>query len=199
MGYSKVAGMAPLRVLIRAESPRELANYRELLGHGGDLAPVTDIAQADVILLVVNGSRHSAPALPVGGAPVLALVGEEVSSGALADLEQGGASILSDGVSRDQLQAALRAVATGLSVRDPAVTHHLPRVPQVSAGEHLTPRERELLRFLGEGLSNREIAEALGLTDHTVKFHLRSIFAKLGVRTRTEAVSVAVRRGMLML
>jgi DNA-binding NarL/FixJ family response regulator len=190
--------MAPLRVLIRAGSPREVANYRELVGNG-DLSAVTDAASADVVLTVLTGGAHESPAIPVGGAPVLALVGEEVSSAVLADLEQGGVSVLSDGVSRDQLHAALRAVASGLAVRDPAVASHLPRVPHVISGEHLTPRERELLRFLGEGLGNREIAEALGLTDHTVKFHLRSIYAKLGVRTRTEAVSVAVRRGMLML
>jgi DNA-binding NarL/FixJ family response regulator len=190
--------MAPLRVLIRAGSARDAANYRELLGNGSDLSAVTDAATADVVLMVLSGGADS-QALPVGGAPVLALVGEEVSSGVLADLEQDGVSVLSDGVSRDQLQAALRAVASGLAVRDPAVSSHRPRVPQVSSSEHLTPRERELLRFLGEGLGNREIAEALGLTDHTVKFHLRSIYSKLGVRTRTEAVSVAVRRGMLML
>ncbi len=191
--------MAPLRVLIRAGSGRETANYRELLGPGAELAAVSDAASADVVLLVLNGRGSETPALPVGRTPVLALVGEEVSTGLMADLEQSGVSVLSDGVSRDQLQAALRAVASGLAVRDPSVTTHLPRVSQIDSGEHLTPRERELLRFLGEGLGNREIAEALGLTDHTVKFHLRSIFTKLGVRTRTEAVSVAVRRGLLML
>lgn len=191
--------MAPLRVLIRAGSGRETANYRELLGPGAELAAISDAASADVVLLVLNGRGSETPALPVGRTPVLALVGEEVSTGLMADLEQSGVSVLSDGVSRDQLQAALRAVASGLAVRDPSVTTHLPRVSQIDSGEHLTPRERELLRFLGEGLGNREIAEALGLTDHTVKFHLRSIFTKLGVRTRTEAVSVAVRRGLLML
>ena len=191
--------MAPLRVLIRAGSLREAANFRELLGNGAELSAVTDPASADVVLMVLDAGGADSHVLPVGGPPVLALVGEAVGSGVLADLEQDGVSVLSDGVSRDQLQAALRAVASGLAVRDPAVGSHLPRVPQVSSSEHLTPRERELLRFLGEGLGNREIAEALGLTDHTVKFHLRSIYSKLGVRSRTEAVSVAVRRGMLML
>lgn len=190
--------MAPLRVLIRAGSPRETANYRELLGNGSELAQVTDSALADVVLVVLNGGQESA-VLQVGGPPVLALVSDQAAAGTAADLEQGGLSVLSDSVSVDQLKAALRAVAAGLTVRDPSIGSHLPRVSQSDSGEHLTPRERELLRFLGEGMGNREIAEALGLTDHTVKFHLRSIYAKLGVRSRTEAVSVAVRRGLLML
>lgn len=190
--------MAPLRVLIRAGSSQEAANYRELLGKGGELTPVTDPALADVVL-VIAGSRHEMPALQLGGPPVLALVGEDATAAVSADLEQNGVSVLSDAVSLEQLRAALRAVASGLSVRDPALGSHLPRVTRSDSGEHLTPRERDLLRFLGEGMGNREIAEALGLTDHTVKFHLRSIYAKLGVRSRTEAVSVAVRRGLLML
>jgi DNA-binding NarL/FixJ family response regulator len=65
--------------------------------------------------------------------------------------------------------------------------------------DQLTPREREILRLLAEGLPNREIASLLGLSDHTVKFHLRAVFTKLGAHSRTEAVSVAVRRGLLML
>lgn len=191
--------MPPLRVLIRAGSPREAANYRELLGDGAGLTAVPDGVTADVVLLVLSGPDHKPPALPVGGTPVLVLVDDDVPAAALSDLEQQGMSVLSDGVSRAQLQAALRTVAVGLAVRDPAVPPPLHRAPQVSETDQLTPRERELLRFLGEGLGNREIALALGLTDHTVKFHLRSIYAKLGVRTRTEAVSVAVRRGLLML
>lgn len=191
--------MPPLRVLIRAGSPRAVTNYRELLGDGSELTAVPDGSAADVILLVLSGPDHKAPALPVGGTPVLVLVNDDVSTGVLGELEQRGLSVLSEGVSRAQLQVALRTVAAGLAVRDPAMPalHH--RAPQVSETDELTNRERELLRFLGEGLGNREIAQALGLTDHTVKFHLRSIYAKLGVRTRTEAVSVAVRRGMLML
>jgi DNA-binding NarL/FixJ family response regulator len=191
--------MPPLRVLIRAGSPRAVTNYGELLGDGSELTPVPDASTADVILLVLSGPDPKAPALPVGGTPVLVLVDDDVPSGALSELEQRGVSLLSEGVSRVQLQAALRTVAVGLAVRDPAVPSHLHRTPQVSESDELTPRERELLRVLGEGLGNREIARALRLTDHTVKFHLRSIYAKLGVRTRTEAVSVAVRRGLLML
>jgi DNA-binding NarL/FixJ family response regulator len=66
-------------------------------------------------------------------------------------------------------------------------------------GEQMTPREREVLDLLGEGLSNREIAERLGISDHTVKFHVASIYGKLHATSRAEAVRLAFRRGMLTL
>ena len=66
-------------------------------------------------------------------------------------------------------------------------------------GEQMTPRERDVLALLGEGLSNRAIAEQLGISDHTVKFHLASIFGKLHATTRADAVRRAFRRGMLTL
>lgn len=189
--------MSALRVLIRAGTPREAANYRELLGEGSGLEAVPEGSPADVILAIADGG-HGGPAIPAGGVPVLILLGEAESAHP-ADLERPGVSVLSDGVSRSQLQAALRAVAAGLTVRDPATPVSPVPSAQVADSGELTPRERELLRFLGEGCGNREIAAAMGLSDHTVKFHLRSIYAKLGARTRTEAVSLAVRRGLLML
>lgn len=192
--------MSPLRVLIRAGSARDAANYRELLTNGGELTVVGDPAGADVVLQLL-GDDDDPPELPDGGPPLLVLVSDEADSPMGAELERRGASVLSDGVSRAQLVAALRAVASGLSVRNPSGSPRPLRagVSPEAGAEGLTTRERELLRFLGEGMGNREIAQALGLSDHTVKFHLHSIYAKLGARTRTEAVSVAVRRGLLML
>lgn len=63
----------------------------------------------------------------------------------------------------------------------------------------LTPREIEVLEMLGSGLANKAIATALNISDHTVKFHVSSIFQKLGVSTRTEAVAVGVRLGLILL
>lgn len=65
--------------------------------------------------------------------------------------------------------------------------------------ENLTPREAEILEMLGEGASNKSIASQLRISEHTVKFHVASIFGKLGVNTRTEAVTQALRRGLLLL
>jgi DNA-binding NarL/FixJ family response regulator len=66
-------------------------------------------------------------------------------------------------------------------------------------GEQMTRRERDVLQLVGEGLGNRAIADQLGISNHTVKFHLASIYGKLGARSRAEAVRRAFRRGMLTL
>jgi DNA-binding NarL/FixJ family response regulator len=65
--------------------------------------------------------------------------------------------------------------------------------------ETLTAREKEVLEMLGEGASNKSIAYQLNISEHTVKFHVASIFAKLGVNTRTEAVTQALRNGLILL
>jgi DNA-binding NarL/FixJ family response regulator len=66
-------------------------------------------------------------------------------------------------------------------------------------GEAMTPRERDVLDLLGEGLSNRAIAERLGISTHTVKFHVAAIYGKLGSATRAETVRRAFQRGLLTL
>lgn len=65
--------------------------------------------------------------------------------------------------------------------------------------EHLTPREREVLELVAEGMSNRAIAERLGNSEHTVKFHVSSLLGKLGAVTRAELVAIAIRRGLIMI
>jgi DNA-binding CsgD family transcriptional regulator len=66
-------------------------------------------------------------------------------------------------------------------------------------GETLTPRETEVLRMLAEGAGNKQIARRLGISEHTVKFHVGSILAKLNAASRTEAVTLGVRRGLIPL
>jgi DNA-binding CsgD family transcriptional regulator len=66
-------------------------------------------------------------------------------------------------------------------------------------GATLAPRELEVLRLVAQGLGNKEIAAALGISPHTVKYHLASVLAKLGVSTRTEAVTLAIRTGLVPL
>ena len=65
--------------------------------------------------------------------------------------------------------------------------------------EHLTPREREVLELVAEGMSNRAIAERLGNSEHTVKFQVSSLLGKLGAATRAELVAIAIRRGLIMI
>lgn len=101
------------------------------------------------------------------------------------------------------LEAALRAVAAGLTVLDDhllavllATTGTLDEVYQ---SEPLTPREREVLQGLAQGLSNKLIARQLAISEHTVKFHVNAILGKLGAQSRTDAVVRATRAGLLLL
>lgn len=106
----------------------------------------------------------------------------------------------------EELVAAVRAVARGLIVLDPAVASAAMSgsVSPVRAGietpvEPLTDREMEVLRLLALGLPNKGIALRLAISEHTVKFHVGAILAKLGAAGRTEAVMLAARRGLLPL
>ena len=106
----------------------------------------------------------------------------------------------------EDLEAAIRALADGLVVLHPTVAGLLAdqfaAVPLIDAGppeEPLTAREREVLQLLAQGLANKQIAQRLSISEHTVKFHVAEVMAKLGAASRTEAVTRAARRGLLVL
>jgi len=91
---------------------------------------------------------------------------------------------------RERVRAALDAADIHFVFADDE--EHMP-------GDEMTARELDVVAALGDGLSNREIGERLGISEHTVKFHLASIFGKLGATTRAGAVRRAFRRGLLMM
>ena len=134
------------------------------------------------------------------GPPALALAAEE--EGAAAALAAGARGVLFRDVEPQRLAAALRALAQGLLVFDEALWPRLapprPAAPQLQA-EPLTPRELEVLQLVAEGLSNRRIAERLGISEHTAKFHVNAIVTKLGAATRTDAAVRAARLGLVLL
>jgi len=106
-----------------------------------------------------------------------------------------------------EIIAAVEGAAAGLVVLHPdtaeAALAALASVPTTAAidapAQVLTPREIEVLHMLAEGLGNKTVARRLGISEHTVKFHVGSIFSKLNVSSRTEAVTVGVRQGLVML
>ena len=164
-----------------ADRRRELAALLEGAGH-----VVADDAP-DVVLC------DAAPGVVVPGeaeAPVIVLTGR-VPPG------DPPAGILPREVSARQLDLAVRAVAAGLLVRVPG----LPVAPGFGAAEEaapvLTPRETEILTLVGEGMSNKAVARRLGISVHTVKFHLEALFAKLDATSRAEAVAKGLRGGIL--
>lgn len=98
----------------------------------------------------------------------------------------------------DELASAVRAVHAGLlAVHPEALSQPAAAAAASAAGVALTSREREILELIAEGASNRRIAARLAISRHTVKFHVASVLAKLGARTRTEAVTLALRAGLL--
>jgi NarL family two-component system response regulator YdfI len=120
-------------------------------------------------------------------------------------LRAGVRAVLPRDASPEQLRAALEAAATGLVVvHSSDVSAVLPAPAPLSAPipelpEPLTPREREVLQMISAGLGNKEIAGRLSISEHTVKFHVASILGKLGASTRTEAVSIGIRHGLVLL
>jgi DNA-binding CsgD family transcriptional regulator len=103
--------------------------------------------------------------------------------------------VLSRDASADQIDAAIRAVSAGLIVRSPdAMDAGFGAMREADGHALLTPRELEVLATLAEGMTNKAIARRLNISLHTVKFHVESLFRKLGARTRTEAVAKASER-----
>ncbi len=132
------------------------------------------------------------------GIPVLALVSDdEVAAEAL---RAGARGVLFREADGPRLAAALLAVTRGLVAVDEALAEPWRRRPVgLGAADPLTPRERETLDLLAQGLSNRAIAERLGIAERTAKFHVNAILTKLGAETRTEAVVIAARLGLIVL
>ncbi len=114
-----------------------------------------------------------------------------------AALERGADSYVLKGTASDELIATVRAAAAGRPRLDPDLAAQLVRGLRARGTERLTPREREILAKIADGLTNREIGQLLGIAERTVKFHVGEILARLGAANRTQAVAVAKVRGLL--
>jgi len=114
--------------------------------------------------------------------------------------------VLSPDATEDELVAAVRAVGEGLWVGAPGLVRDLIRLSgrresssDDSLVEPLTAREMEVIQLMAQGLANKQIALSLGISEHTVKFHLSSLYAKLGISSRTEAVKRGIELGLISL
>lgn len=166
-----------LRVAIAARDGERIATLAKLLQSLGHEV-VDSTEQPDVVLADQqrpDEGRH--PTVVLGGAD--------------ADAE----GLLPENAGSAEIDAALRAVAYGLIVRSPGVRGRgFSAVQEAEARTLLTPREAQILDAIADGLTNKAIARRLGISLHTVKFHVESVFRKLGASTRTEAVARASER-----
>lgn len=174
-----------------------------------DLTRVEDL-QPEVVLLDLDSPSDESlsAAIQSGGALVnssLIILTEDPESLAVDVLGSSLRAILPRYATPEEIIAAIQAAATGLVALHPDIFDSMLsriRPGQQSeldpSGQILTPREIEVLRMIAEGLGNKEIASKLSISDHTVKFHISSIFAKLGASNRAEAVTLGIRHGLIM-
>lgn len=177
---------------IQVDSAVTRAGLEAILRGHADLDVVDSAGEADVLL------REQVPE-PVDGAasiPVVVLA-DEVPS--IEALRSGARAVLPEDASPQQIVAAIYAAAAGLAVIP--LDDAAPLLPHAAldegTAEPLTAREMEVIEMLAEGLSNKAIAHRLSISEHTAKFHVNSILAKLRAGTRTEAVMRGIRLGLV--
>jgi DNA-binding CsgD family transcriptional regulator len=168
---------SPLRVAIYASDLSRYLALKTLVVQAGHIA-VAGSDWADVVLSDGGPTQ-------VGGLPIVTLGGTNYDS----------PGVLSPDADASQIDAALRGVAVGLIVRSPDVAETgFKAMVEKDMSTLLTPRELEVLTAIADGDTNKAIARRLNISLHTVKFHVESVFRKLGARTRTEAVAKASER-----
>jgi NarL family two-component system response regulator YdfI len=180
----EIAGVAPDLEMIREA---------DLTGVDVMLAQTDDEAPGEVLENVTDSGALEMTR-------VVLLMEEAAPSWVIQALRAGVRGILPQEVDGNQLSAAIKAITQGLVVLYPSEdqrTRSTGAEPYVV--ETLTPREKEVLLMLGQGKSNKEIAARLKISEHTAKFHVASVLGKLGAATRAEAVSIAMRRGLILL
>lgn len=206
--------VAASSAVVRAGLEAILARDPALLVVGSEHAQVTtlseEVAEHEPHVVLLEGAGFEEPLALVEtiepGSPALVLLADENSAAqAVAWLRSGVRAILPRDAHVTEILAAVGSAAAGLvSMPSAWLMSVLPRAApaRVSArddGRELTPREREVLQLIAEGFANKQIAVRLGISEHTVKFHVAAVFAKLRASTRAEAVMVGARQGMIVL
>jgi DNA-binding NarL/FixJ family response regulator len=208
------AGHERIRVLVADDHPAVRSGLAAVLAQEPDIELVGEAANGvealalyrmhrpDVVLMdlrmpVLDGIaaiRAITPEFPA--ARILALTTFDGDGDIRRALEAGARGYLLKDMLLSDVIAAVRAVHRGERVIPATVAA---RIAEFHDADDLSPRECEVLALAARGLSNKDIARAIGRTEETAKIHLKNIFAKLGVSDRTEAVTVALSRGLIHL
>ena len=198
-----------------APTPMTRAGLRTMLGNvegtgvrvvGEAASPTAPypsrLSEADVVLVADEELlEEAAIAVAEDGTQALVLISDDDHAvSRLRALPLRGWGVVPPDAPPGELAAATAAAAQGLIALPKPLTERLLREPAAEGlSEPLTAREREVLELLGRGLSNRLIARELHISEHTVKFHISSLYAKLEVNNRAEAVSQGARHGLISL
>lgn len=190
-----------IRVLLNVASPALRAGLRALLSSDETIRVVNDLldeeSEADVVIAPASQASFANNGMdPASSTATLFLSDDPLNIRELTrSLRVWG--ILPTEASAEELTAAVHALSQGLIVGTSTLLFESESEP-LSHGP-LTDRESEVLGLLAKGLANKQIAVALGISEHTVKFHVSSIYAKLNVTNRTEAVREGLRGGWIAL
>lgn len=218
----KKNGGGTVRVVVAATSTLRRSALESIIRENHEFALVGSVhgligitekvrgVQADAVLIDLphpdTQFASIAASLEKSGAAVLGLVDGPNANWITRALRAGVRSLLAREASPAEIAAAIQSSSAGMILLDPEIARELTAnvpadrsdaVPDIV--EDLTPREVEVLRMMAEGLGNKEIASRLGISDHTVKFHISSILAKMGAASRTEAVTLGIRMGLILL
>jgi two-component system, NarL family, response regulator YdfI len=210
-----------IQVVILAAAAAVRAGLRSLLSCDPNLHvlfEVSSVAGLELMeekpeILVVNLEENTLPALmdylkqAPQVIPLFLVSGEDQIERLGLDRRLAIWGFLSFEAGAAEITAAIHALAQGLVVGNPTMINSLLKHPGSLHGDNhegeltetLTPREMELLQLISRGLTNKQIAQTLTISEHTVKFHLSSIFSKLGVFNRTEAVRSGIHHGLITL
>jgi DNA-binding NarL/FixJ family response regulator len=203
-----------IRVLMADDHPVVRTGIRAMIEHESDMAVVAEAADGaevvalyeqhkpDVVLMDLRMPRQDGVAsiraivAEHPNARVVALTSYEGDADIYRALDAGACGYLIKDMLGTEVVGAARSAAAGRRVIPPTVASRLAEfVPRID----LTPREHEVLRLAAKGLRNRDIARVIGRTEETVKVHLKHVMAKLSVEDRTEAVTLALQRGIIHL
>jgi len=209
-----------IRVFIVAESTRSRERLEDLLdarrievvGGASNVENAAEaLAEEDAQVLLVEATNDSVEELLeilaatglTREAAVVVLLDQSAPVWAGQAVQAGVRGVLSTDADGEQLALAIEAAAGGLFVLHPnevrAERSSRARAVTLELAESLTARERQVLQMLAAGLGNKEIAARLKISEHTAKFHVASILGKLSASSRTEAVAIGLRRGLILL
>jgi NarL family two-component system response regulator YdfI len=212
---SKRNGGGAIRVAVVATSAVRRAGLEnivhshaefQLVGSFGAVPSLVSSARrtSPDVIVIDSDSIHELFLEPVSDAAIVLLTDVSQARSISRLLRNGVRAILSRESDPDDVLSAIYAAYDGLVLLSATTAESLaaiygdqPVAVDYELSEEITPRETEVLRMLAQGLVNKDIAARLGISEHTVKFHISSILDKLGASTRTEAVTLGIRQGLI--